>query len=228
MNEKKLKKGRQFMKKLVLFMALLTAIVSISFAEDALLYKPSETYVAVVPVVSTTGDKWKELKISQMNCTYNELESQFAEREFLIIEPSEIVKAINEFKIDFTDEEQIKKDNLYKIGEKIGATLIVFVLITDSTQRVKTTYWISQNEGYAKIKIWLLDVPQKNAIKSAKVYDAKRVQGDKGSTMQIEAARRAVQEALKDFLKPYKVTTKVKREERPQPSLTMSTTPSGE
>ena len=60
-------------------------------------------------------------------------------------------------------------------------------------------------------------------IQTGKSYEAKRVPGlfsgiDKGSELQIDAARRAVQNAFKEFLSPYKMDSKIEREDIPQPA----------
>ncbi|GEM_PF-2135487 len=193
-------------------------------ADEIPVYTPAATKVAVMPVVSITGEKWDKVRNSQIDCSYNELESQFRERGFELVSPDEVMSAIRALSIDLKDEEEWKRDTFYKIGEKLGTDLIVFVLITDSTQRVKTTFFTAQNEGHAKIKIWLLDAKNHINIKSSKQYDAKRVQGSfgrgaKGSALQVDAARRAIETALADFLKPYKIVKEVKRAERRSPRV---------
>ena len=191
-------------------------------AEETPTYAPPLTKVVIMPVVNISGEKWGRLRESQTNCAYNELQSLFGERGFQQVDAKDVLKTITDQKVDLNDEEQWKRDTFYKVGEQIGADLVVYVVITDSTQRTKTSVLTVQREGNAKIKMWLLDAKNKVAIKSSKQYDAKRVSGSfgrgaKGSALQVDAVRRAIQTGLDDFLKSYPVLKAAVREDKASP-----------
>ena len=132
-----------------------------------------------------------------------------------------VLDSLAEQKLDLTDQAQWNPDTFYKTGQSIGADLVVFVVITESRQRMKRSLLIKLRQGSARIELWLLDVKNHVAIKSSNKYYAKRVSssfvGDKGSALQVDAVRHAIQNGLSDFLKPYVVVKAATREDKASP-----------
>lgn len=195
---------------------LLGFSIGISSAENAdPIFTPAETKVAVLPVISLTGEQWEKLRQSQIDAVYTESKSLLIKRGFNILDADIVNTAISDLKIDLTDDSQNYKDSLLQIGQKIGADLLVFVTITDSTQREKqkdpNNIFDDEKEGQARIRLWIMDIKNSKPIQNGTRYTAKKRQLFKvGSTLQILAAKAAVTIGLNKFLSPYKPVKPVK------------------
>jgi|SRR5579871_6533574 len=177
-------------------------------------YIPQSTSVALVPVINLSGEKDPSFKADQTKRGNEELAREFTEHGFKLVDQQLIDKSIADLKIDLNDEEQQKRDTLYKIGKEVKADLIAFVLITDVSKREINNVFSSAIEGRAKIKVWLLDVNAEKPIRSSFVMDSKTngsaaFGATKGSERIVAAVGKGIEEALKDFFKPY---PKVKKE----------------
>lgn len=165
--------------------------------------------ITILPSIITSGEKWEELRNNLVKRTNEQLVKVFANRGFKVIEGESVKSKITELKLDFSDEENHRKDNLYAVGEGMQSDYVVFFVITNNTQRTKTNVFTQVREGEVTAKYWLLDVKKREAIFSAKSETAKARPstdfgiGTKGSDQQLTAADRVVPAALKDFLAKY-------------------------
>jgi TolB-like protein len=191
----------------VLVLVLLVASAMASFAAQV---KPSEgsPVVAILPAVNLSGEKWEELKQKMTERVNSQLAKLFAERGFTQIGTTDVEAATKQLDVDLTDEENFRKENFYKIGESVRADFVIFVVISTSTQRIKQNLFTSAPEGEVKIKYWLLDVKNHQAIASAKSEVARArpkawLGVAKGSDQQLTAADRVIDQALKSFLATY-------------------------
>lgn len=178
-------------------------IAALAFAQ-APVYVPSETRVLVVPPMNTSGDKYEEMKQNQIDEARKTLRSRFAERGFQLVSEEESAQIFKDSGVDFADEENWRKEPLYKMGEAAHARLVVFTVI-ERTYQKKTERLLGESlEGYAALKTWLLDVQDKKPILSAAKFEAKSSRNaNTGSLKQIRAVRLGLDEQLKEFLKPY-------------------------
>ena len=171
-------------------------------------YVPQKTVVAILPVIDATGGK--DPNIKAVSNAQTSLKEQFSRSGFVIAQSADVNSAINHLKIDMTDEEQQKRDTLYKVGSGVKANLVVFVVVTNTDQREVEHLFSTSREGQAKIKIWLLDVNNQYAWLSAKSCEGKdkgRFYAEhSGSDLAARAVGNAVENGLKDFLKPYHAT----------------------
>jgi TolB-like protein len=191
----------------VLVLVLLVASAIASFAAQV---KPSEgsPVVAILPTVNLSGEKWEELTQKMTERVNSQLAKLFAERGFTQIGSTDVEAATKQLDVDLTDEENFRKENFYKIGESVRAHFVIFVVISSSTQRIKQNLFTSAPEGEVKIKYWLLDVKNHEAIASAKSEVARArpkawLGVAKGSDQQLTAADRVIDQALKSFLATY-------------------------
>jgi hypothetical protein len=180
-------------------------------------YVPHETKIALVPVVNMSGETNPNGKEKQSSRGDEELHALFAERDFTIL-PDEAVKAaIQELHFDLSDEEQQKRETLYKIGKKTGADLVVFLAITDVDQRKVAKVFVTSTEGSAKMKLWIVDAKQESAIISGKSIRGSSKSGgwveigEKGSSRKQLAVANGLRDNTKDFFKPYPVVKKIER-----------------
>jgi ABC-type phosphate/phosphonate transport system substrate-binding protein len=172
------------------------------------LYVPGETRVALLPVINRTGERWEELKQRQNDRGNSFLSEEFGKRGFNLISYDAIFRAMAKLEIDMSDEEYHRRETLYQLGEELQADLIMLVVITDTSQHYYEQMLGNRRQGIAKMKVWLLDVPRREAI-----YSAKQVSGesggsvfaelDKGSARQVIAVANGLRGVLKDFLQPY-------------------------
>jgi len=203
------------MRKLCLLFAvvvMLAGVAAETIAADKKAYTPETTKVALLPVLNRSGEKWQELKDKQVTRAQQELTWEFQERGFAVIPTEAVTGAVKELGINLDDEEEYKRETLYKVGKKVGADLVAFVIITDTSQKVVSRVFVVQKHGIAKIKAWLVDAKAESPIFSAKVLEARSQTGvlapglQKGSDRQIQAAIDAVRDAFKEFMDSYTVT----------------------
>ncbi len=198
---------------IVILFALPTAILCAETTNPV--YVPAETKVAVLPVISLTGEQWEKLRQSQIDSVYTESKSLFIKRGFSILDKDIVNTAITDLKVDLTDDSQNYKDSLYQIGLKVGADIVVFVTITDSTQTERqkdpNNIFDDEKEGQARIRLWIIDIENNIAVQNGIRYIAKKRELFKvGSTLQVHAAKAAVTIGLSKFLSPYKPVKPVK------------------
>lgn len=170
---------------------------------------PSGTAIAIIPVVNTSGDKWQDLKDKQAERAITFLTDEFKKRNFKVVDPAEVASAISAAKVDLTDEENWKRDSLYDIGSKAGATLVLFVVITDTGQHKSANFLSTTVEGWVQLKTWLVDATLRSGIISAKTVKGSSKHSEvifgtvTGSKLQVIAVGNGLRDVLKDFFKPY-------------------------
>ena len=195
--------------------ALLAATIGSAAAQNEKneKYDVARTTVAILPVVNTSGEKDAAQKVKQAESAQTELVKRWTERGFAAVENGAVQKAIADLKIDLNDEEQQKRANLISIGKAVKADLVMFVVITDVSQRTSVNIFSTTREGKAKLKAWLLDVNSEKQMFSAKVCEGKSTGGhfgmlEKGSERIVLAAANGIRDLLKDFFQPYPVVKK--------------------
>ena len=197
------------MKNLGKFLVLL-AIALIAVAAASAQTYPKGTKIAIVPVFNQSGEKWPELQQRQVKAGNKWLDEEFTKRGFSVVPADEVAKAIVELKINLGDEEQRSRANLYQIGQRIGATLVVFPVIVASDQN-KTGGLFPKSQGSVTIKLWLVD-----AVKQETVINAVTIQGkasgssflsgfEKGSDLQVKAVGNTLKDHFKDWFKSYPI-----------------------
>lgn len=190
---------------------LLMMVCAAAFAgADDPKLSPSNTTVAILPVLNSSGEKDQSQKQKQTESGDAELRKEFTERGFKVLDRASVEKAIADLKIDFSDEEQQKRDNLYKVGRAASASIVVFVVVTDVHQTLHQNLLSASREGTAKLKTWVLDVTNEKPMINAVVKEGKSGGGyfaglDKGSARIVIAVANGIRDTLKDFFKPYPV-----------------------
>jgi hypothetical protein len=158
--------------------------------------------VVVVPVLNLSGEKWEELKTKQATKATEYLNEQFTKRGFDLVPGHEVKGAIDELKLDFTDEEQQKRATLFDLGKRLNADYILLGVITHTEQKEFQRVLYKDIEGRTDAKVWFLDVRGEKPILSAKTVTG-RSGGNrmtlKPSDRQIQAAANAFRDALKEF-----------------------------
>ena len=126
------------------------------------------------------------------------------------MDAAKVTQALADTKTDLSDEENYRRDSFYKVAKAAGGDLVVFVLITDSRTDKKTSLFKGDElQGRAKIKMWLLDAKNEQAILSAVTKEGKAAGASKlfatneGTDRRANAAGNAVKEQLEEFFKPY-------------------------
>ncbi len=173
---------------------------------------PGAARVAILPVVDMTGEK-EDQRRDQANAARAEMISQFTERGFQVIDEAAVAKAIQDLGINFSDEEDQRREPVYKVGKAVGADLVIFVVITQAYAKTKQNLFNEQREGLAKTKTWLLDVKEEKPVLSAYVWEGKSTGSSglfsKGNRSRMGAAcGNSVRDVLNDALKAYPRTKK--------------------
>jgi hypothetical protein len=173
-------------------------------------YNPSQTRVALLPVVNLSGEKDKKQRLDQTKKAAEELYKQFNDRKFIVLADNTVRDTLDDLEIDVEDEENHNRTTLYKIGEKLNVDLVAFVVIQSIAQR-RTNLGGGRGRdddgelvASAVIKIWLLDVPKKQRILSAYRQEAQAKNNmfaslDSGARLIRKSVEGAVRDSLKDF-----------------------------
>lgn len=162
--------------------------------------------VLVLPVVNVTGEKWAEFKARMIDETGKVLRERLTARRFALVDELEANRLCSNAQVDLEDEETWRKDTFFELARQSGSRYVVFVAITQATQRTRINLFSTVPEGEVTLKCWVLDAKESKPLLSAKSVNAKaRPKGNvfgeaKGTEAQIEAARRAVEAALKEAL----------------------------
>lgn len=144
---------------LIMLVIALTAVTVAS----AQTYDPAATKVAIVPIINDSADPWQELKDKQKAEGAKFLVEALTTRGFALVNGEEVNKAIAKLGIDFNDDEQRTRANLFKVGNECGATLVFFVVIVESKQTTNTSLLTSRTNGFATVKLWLVDANKQEA-----------------------------------------------------------------
>ena len=199
------------MRTFVVFALLLLTLLGVTcFAQEL---KASQTRVAIIPTVNTSGEKWEDLKSRQCATSNKYLRDEFSKRGFVVIDDKEVQQAIATLNVDMSDEEQHNRTTLYKVADALKADLVVFAVVTDTNQKMQHQLLSLKREGHSKVKLWLLNSKTQKPYISAKTVDGSSGGGffanlDKGSDRQVIAVANALRDGLKDFFNPYPALTK--------------------
>ncbi len=191
---------------------LATAILTISLANQAQLsttvFKPADTKVLLLPSVNISGDKHIALREEQIKESDSTLLRNFSTRGFQVIAGDAAAQITKSSEVDFTDEENYRKEVFYKIGEQAGVDIIVFNVITRTMQKKRND--IFENlEGFATMRTWVLDVKAKKPFLRGDSYDGTSAKNmSVGFGRQVRAVRLGLDQSLREFFKPYPVISK--------------------
>lgn len=169
----------------------------------------SKPKVAILPVINTSGEKWEQLRTSQVDTAENFLNKEFEDHGFETTPKPNVTSVLSAMKVDLTDEEQWRRQTLFDVGAKAKADFLVLVVITDTGQHKSANFFSTTAEGWVNEKIWLLDVKSKKAILSAKSVRGSSKHSEfvfgtvTGSSLQTVAVANGLRDALKDFFRPY-------------------------
>ncbi len=154
-------------------------------------YTPGSTRVAILPVIDKSGEKDDQRK-DQANAVKLEAYDQFYQRGFQVVDEATVAKSLSDSGINFDDEEEWRKENMYKVGKAANADLVLFVVVNQAYSKVKQNAFNQQREGLAKTKVWLLDAKESKPILSAHNREGKSTGsmgiGQKGNRSQMGAA----------------------------------------
>jgi hypothetical protein len=197
---------------------LATSMLTATPVQQRATLTPMETKVAILPILNTSGEKWVDLRNRQVSAATEFLNKEFRSRGFDVLTSESVAAALTGLNLDLSDEENWKRENLYKLGEAVGARLVYMVVITGTAQHKSTSFFSVTVEGSVDLKMWLLDVGQRQSILSAKTVRGSSKHDDvfgalKGSDLQVVAVSNGLRDGLKEFFAPYPAKTV----EKPKP-----------
>lgn len=128
--------------------------------------------VAILPVIDVTGEKDDQRK-DQSNAVLREATDQFRQRGFVVVEGALVEKAIADLKLDFTDEETQRRENIYAVGKAVDADLVILSVVTNVYSKQRDAALTRKLEGLGKTKSWFLEVRTETPIFSAYVWEGK-------------------------------------------------------
>ena len=165
-------------------------------------YTPDKTRVAILPVLNTSGEKWKELRVRQEKAAATWLTETFTTRGFVLVPAEQVTAAVKDLKLDFLDEEVVNRANILKVGAAVKADLVELTILTDTRQ--DGSGFGQSGYGVAELKSWLLDVKAESPIFSARSATARSARASfKTSDRQVWAVPLALSDTFKEFLLAY-------------------------
>ncbi len=179
-------------------------------------YTPATTKVAVLPCITISPEKGKWIREQEADEGRKSAEAAFSDRGFTLLDEAAVDKAVSQSSIDLSSEEQWTKANLYRIGKAAGADLVVFVLIKNGRQIIKSNLLMPDVRSEAEIELWLADVGAEKGILAGEPAKGTARGGGKPSAQRRRAVKLAVESALRKFMKPYAMTRT--REAKPAPA----------
>lgn len=182
--------------------ALIFTLCLVQAEPPVVTYDPKATKVAILPVLNTSGEKWKELRARQEKAAADWLRDSFKKRGFLVMEDADVAKAITSLGIDFTDEENIARANVLEVGKSVQADLVHLTVITDTRQ--DGANFLESGYGVSTVKSWLVDVKSGKPIFSARSNTARSARAShRTSDRQVWAIPLALSDTFKEFFKGY-------------------------
>jgi hypothetical protein len=177
---------------------------------------PSATTVAVLPAPNISKDKWEELKVKESAKARDTVRVLLLERGFKVVDDATVDNGVQSLKIDFKDEEQWTKPNLYAVGDEVKADLVVFVVIKQTRQKTTHNILMTRVEGEAEIEVWFVDARSKTPLLNGVPARGKgpMKMGERAEDRRLEAVKRAVTTAFDKPLKSYPVINPTKPEEK--------------
>lgn len=191
-------------------MGFLIAMVGVGWAAEPTgkpTYKPSETTVAILPIVNQAGGA-EEAKQEQSQEAADFLKFQFAERKFQTLEDKKVQQSVADLRLDLNDSENRTKVNYAKVAEALSARLVVATVILDMDSAYKFNLLGRRKEGRAKVEVKVFDAQTQEYV-CVQIADGKQ-KGNfffpdfaKSKKLRNVSLAKALEAALKDFLKPY-------------------------
>lgn len=161
----------------------------------------ADKQVLVLPVVNSTGEKWEDLKKRISDEVGKTVVADLTKAGYTVVSDFD-PKLIDGTEFNPNDEESWRRDTFYAIGQKSGSQYVVFMVVTNTSQKMRTNFFSAVPEGDVTLKCWIVDAKARSPLISAKSVNAKarsksNLFGEaKGSECQVEAARRAARDAV--------------------------------
>ena len=160
------------------------------------------------PTMNESGEKWEELKRKQNEKIDSYLREEFTKRGFEVVPAREVDEATRRLKIDFSDEEQLKRVTMFRLGKELKADYFYLPIIINTEQATQKRNLYDDKEGRTSVKAWFLNVTSEKPVFSAKTFNG-RSGGNRitlrPSDRQIQASANAVRDSLVEFFKDYPV-----------------------
>jgi len=170
-------------------------------------YDPPNTKVALIPFANGAGGGVDQADACQGGT--ERIRETFAKRGFQVLDDKAVAEAVKNARLDFADPEERKKENFQRIGEALGADLVVSGLLL----------YFKTDAGRSFVRIELKVYDTHDKVYRVRIVQAgtTKVRGmfPNAQDFRRRALGNAIDEALKDFLKPYPVT---KKQEHPASS----------
>lgn len=177
------------------------------------LLSPAPPTVALVPTINLSGERWESLRAKQQEKIDGYTLRMFTRRGFQVISALETGRAARSLGLDFTDEEQLIRANMFRLGEAVGADYILVTAIVSTDRDEKVTgsdrdgNMSTEPSGRTDVKVWLLDVKGKEPIVPGRVFTGtsggQRLGDQRASVRQIQSAENAVRDAIQKFLRQF-------------------------
>ncbi|MDX2066346.1 MAG: hypothetical protein SFX74_11430 [Fimbriimonadaceae bacterium] len=158
-----------------------------------------EPRIVLVPTHNLSGERWADLRRKQSNKIDQYLVTEFGKRKVEIVPRTEVEEAIKRLEIDFSDEEQLTRATMFRLGRELRATYLFLPVILATEQNFQDRDLYTDREGRTDVKVWFLDVANERPLVSARTFVGRsggmRITL-KPSDRQIQAAANAVRDSL--------------------------------
>jgi TolB-like protein len=163
-------------------------------------YDPPNTKVALIPFANGAGGSVDQADACQGGT--QRIREAFASRGFQVLDDKAVAEAVKKAHVDFADPEDRKKEKFQEVGEALEADLVVSgLLLYFKTDRTRPFVRIELKVYDTRDKVYRVRAVQAGTTKVRGLFA-------NAQDFRRRALGNAIDEALKDFLKPYPVTKK--------------------
>lgn len=173
--------------------------------------RAKDTKVLILPVINGSGEKDDRQRFDQAVKGDQELQKQFTECDFDIISGPGVHKMLIDNDIDLTNEEYWTRATLYEAGKKVGAHIVVFIVLDSVEQVRQLTPYSKDQELVARVRTrtWIVDAANEKAFVAGKRTEASTKNFiypglDSGARLIRNAVPKAVKAGVEEFLASYK------------------------
>lgn len=173
--------------------------------------RAQDTKVVVLPVINGSGEKDERQRYDQAVKGDQELQKVFSERGFDVISGQAVHRMLIDNEIDLTNEENWNRATLYKVGKKLNAHLVVFVVI-DNVEQVRQFTPVTKDQelvGKVRCRTWVIDAVNERAIIASKKTEASSknfiyAEVDSGARLIRNTVPKAVKSGVEEFVNGYR------------------------
>lgn len=185
-------------------------------------YDPAKTKIAILPLVNKAAEFSANFRDKTKDKAEKSITERFTSRGFQLVDSTQVVKCLEESKLDVNERENWQPDKILAIGKQLNARLVLLCVILDAHSKDNNNVLFGgsifggSKEGFASVRAYLVDTSSGASVLKGERTKGKSTSGafssfDKGMDRQTTAVLKGFDAALKEFLIQYPVLNNQKK-----------------